>query len=197
MSKSKGNFYTLADLLEKGASPAAIRLELTKTHYRVNASFTFQGLRDSQRQIDRWSRLEDALQSGGAVASDEAPLAAGLSEFTRAISDDLNVAGALGALNQAVGRYTLRRDAVAPAADELDALRKMMYVLGVLDLQRRPTCGGGIDEDLVESKIQARNQARTAKNWAASDRIRDELVEMGIAIKDGPEGTTWTRKIRK
>jgi cysteinyl-tRNA synthetase len=58
MSKSKGNFFTVRDLLGKGASPAAIRLELIKTHYRGQANFTMQGLRDSQRQVDRWKKLE-------------------------------------------------------------------------------------------------------------------------------------------
>ena len=57
MSKSKGNFYTLRDLVSKGATPAAIRLELIRTHYRSNENFTLQGLKDSQRQIDRWRRL--------------------------------------------------------------------------------------------------------------------------------------------
>ena len=61
MSKSKGNFYTLRDLLEKGVSPAALRLELIKTHYRSNANFTIQGLKDSQRQVERWHRLANWL----------------------------------------------------------------------------------------------------------------------------------------
>ena len=86
MSKSKGNFYTLSDLMAKGASPAAIRLELTKTHYRSNANFTFQGLKDAQRQIDRWSRLEEALENGSVPAEGEAPLAAALEEFKRALA---------------------------------------------------------------------------------------------------------------
>ncbi|MFT5205472.1 MAG: cysteinyl-tRNA synthetase, partial [Phycisphaerales bacterium] len=74
MSKSKGNFYTLRDLVSKGASPAAIRLELIRTHYRSNANFTMQGLKDSQRQIDRWNRLADWLCTHGCVHITKRPL---------------------------------------------------------------------------------------------------------------------------
>ena len=53
-----------------------------------------------------------------------------------------------------------------------------------------------MDEAVIEAKITERNDARAARDWATSDRIRDELREMGIALKDGPEGTTWTRIVR-
>ncbi|MHC4828175.1 MAG: CysS/YqeB C-terminal domain-containing protein, partial [Planctomycetota bacterium] len=193
MSKSKKNFYTLSDLLAHGASPAAIRLELTKTHYRSNANFTFQGLKDAQRQISRWSRLEQALETGAASTEDEAPLAAALEEFKQALSNDLNVAGGIGALSRAVGQYKI--DGAAAGANgnaELAALRTMLDTLGVADLERRPASGAE-DEALIETKIEQRNAARAARDWDASDRIRDELVEMGIVLHDGPDGTTWTR----
>ena len=195
MSKSKANFYTLSDLQARGASPAAIRLELTKTHYRSNANFTFRGLKDSQRQIDRWTRLERALETGSASAEGEPPLAAALEEFKRALADDLNVAGAIGALSQAVGRYTID-DASSGAADEAELadLRAMLHTLGLSDLERRPA-GGAEDEPLIKPKIEQRNAARAAGDWNTADRIRDKLLEMGIALHDGPDGTTWTREI--
>jgi cysteinyl-tRNA synthetase len=197
MSKSKGNFYTLRDLLARDASPAAIRLELTKTHYRSNANFTFQGLKDSQRQIDRWIRLQQALEAGSASAKGESPLAAALEEFKRALSDDLNVAGAIGALSRAVGRYTTD-DAPAPAAHEaeLTALRTMLHTLGVADLERAAG-GGGVDAAKIDARIEQRNAARTARDWETSDRIRDELMKMGITLHDGPDGTTWTKVVQK
>ncbi len=194
MSKSKGNFYTLSDLLSRGASPAAVRLELTKTHYRSNANFTFQGLRDSSRQVDRWSRLEEALRDGRAAPGGDAPLAAGLEAFTAALSDDVNVAGAIGALNQAAGRYAIDGAAAKKTSrGELEALRAMLRALGVLDLER--TTGAGGDDAVIEERIAQRNAARAAKDWATSDRIRRELAEMGVAIKDGPEGTTWKKAL--
>ena len=111
MSKSKGNFFKLEDLLERGASPAAVRLELIKTHYRSNSNFTFQGLKDAQRQIDRWARLHDWLRSrSGGPAHGEGPLEAALPAFREALRNDLNVAGAIGVLNEAAGAYRLEGD---------------------------------------------------------------------------------------
>lgn len=197
MSKSKANFYTLGDLQARGASPAAVRLELTKTHYRSNANFTFQGLRDSQRLVDRWSRLENALQTGQAKPGGDAPLDGALQQFRAALWDDLNVAAAIGALNVAVGSYTIgqRPGSGDGLQTELDALRTMLRTLGVLDLDRAADTTD-LDEKLIASKISERNAARTARDWTTSDRIRDELAQMGVAIKDGPDGTTWTRIVR-
>jgi cysteinyl-tRNA synthetase len=206
MAKSKGNFFTVGDLLAKGASPAAIRLELTKTHYRSNANFTMQGLRDSQRLLDRWARLEARLRANPpAGQSGPTLLGDALGAFAKSLADDLNVAKAIGVLNEAVGGYPIDAAAPTPAAGrrrhsvgpELDALRKMLHVLGVLDLPRASAVDEQtVDAALIEAKINERNAARAAKDWTTSDRIRDELVEMGIALKDGPNGTTWTRTVR-
>lgn len=202
MSKSKGNFYTVRDVLARGASPAAIRLELIKTHYRSQANFTFQGLKDSQRQIERWKRLEAWLQAHHARPLDgPGPLRQALPAFTQALAADLNVAGAIGALSEAAGRYDVTRDPPDSSghsshADELDALRAMNSVLGVLDIQTEARAEhAGLDPDMIEAKIEQRNQARAARDYAKADSIRDELLDMGIAIKDGPEGTTWTRVV--
>ena len=194
MSKSRGNFYTVEDLLARGASPAAIRLELTKTHYRSNASFSLQGLKDSQRMIDRWSRLESWL--GANPPQGAGPLVEALGELTRALSDDVNVAGAIGALNQAVGQYTVDDGASNGGADseELGALRTTLQVLGVRGLER--SAAAHVDVALIDAKINQRNAARAARDWATSDRIRDELAEAGIALHDGPDGTTWKRIVK-
>ncbi|HRQ75850.1 MAG TPA: cysteine--tRNA ligase [Phycisphaerales bacterium] len=204
MSKSKGNFFTVRDLLGRGASPAAMRLELIKTHYRSNANFTFQGLQDSQRMIDRWSRLRDWLVAHQNVRrAGASPLADGLAAFTAALSADVNVAGAIGALNEAAGAYSITSPPVDAAgatstyAEDLAALDAMNSVLGVLDLQREGgACGDDAMKAEIEAKIAARNAARAAKDWAAADRARNDLLAMGIAIKDGPEGTTWSRIVQ-
>ena len=67
--------------------------------------------------------------------------------------------------------------------------------MGGLSLERGAR-ESGVDKAAIESKITERNHARAARDWATSDRIRDDLVEMGIALKDGPEGTTWTRIVK-
>ncbi len=95
----------------------------------------------------------------------------------------------------ALGLPALDADIEASAAAELEALRTMLHVLGVRDLER--SAGGeAIDKALIESKINERSAARSARDWATSDRIRDELAEMGIAVHDDPDGTSWSRVVR-
>ena len=199
MSKSKGNFFTVRDLLAKGASPAAIRLEIIKTHYRSNANFTFQGLEDSQRMIERWVRLQTYLQEakGATPRAAEGPLAQALPVFKAALCNDLNVAGAIGALNEAAGQYNLAESPAVDVKAELDALGQMNSVLGVLDLtiQGEAVIDQG-EAAIIESKIAERTAARKSKDFKRSDQIRDELLAMGIEIKDGPQGTTWMRVVR-
>jgi cysteinyl-tRNA synthetase len=196
MSKSKGNFYTLRDLLEKGATPAALRLELIKTHYRSNANFTLQGLKDSQRMIDRWARARESLKQAKAQASSSrGPLAEALPMFTQALCGDLNVAGAIGVLNEAIAR--IDDSLSADAAAELAALDQMNSVLGVLDLEREAKAdAGGVDASMIEAKIAERAAARKAKDFKRGDAIRDELLAMGVEIKDRAQGTTWTRVVK-
>lgn len=200
MSKSKGNFYTLRDLLDKGATAAAVRLELIKTHYRSNANFTLQGLKDSQRQIDRWRRLKDWLTTHKNGASPEnGPLQKAKAQFVEALCDDLNVSGAIGALNEAVNAYAIN---TAPETQgdstlqrELDALIEMDSVLGVLGLETAAG-SGDINIQEVEALIEARLTAREENEWGRADEIRDQLCKMGIAIKDSPSGTTWSRIVQ-
>jgi cysteinyl-tRNA synthetase len=201
MSKSKGNFFTLRDLLAKGASPAAIRLEIIKSKYREQSNFTLQGLADSQRMIDRWARLRDWLQSNSAIppaTTSAGPLAQALPAFKAALSADVNIAGAIGVLNEAVGQYNLAQR--LPDVDvkaELDALNQMNSVLGVLDLQLTGSAtAGGLDVSMIEDKIAQRNAARKNKDFKRSDQLRDELLAMGIEIKDSAQGTTWTRIVK-
>jgi len=141
-----------------------------------------QGLRDCQRMIDRWSAARAALleRSGRARV-----------EFKDAVGDDLNLARAMAALNTAIGE--------TPAGDakaELAALDAMNSVLGVFE--RNTALASAATDDLaakVEALLERRKAARAAKDWAESDRVRDELTALGVRIKDGPQGTTWERAV--
>ncbi len=202
MSKSSGTFFTIRDLLGRGASPAAIRLELVRTHYRVNANFTLQGLRDAQRQIERWDRVRSWLGAHAHVPrTGEGPIAASLPQFTAALCDDLNVAGAIGILNTAIGALSVESPPEPGAGpqtwnDELAALHDMDSVLGVLDLDVQPPKGDDVDEERIAELIAARDEARGSRDWSRADELRDELLEMGIAIKDGAGGTRWERVVQ-
>ena len=206
MSKSKGNFFTVRDVLARGVTPAALRLELVRMHYRTNANFTWQGLKDCQRQIDRWSRARAALErqvAAGVVASGArvGPYAVALEQFTVAMCDDLNVGRAIAAVNTAVGDSPDGAASDVSACDELAALERMNQVLGVFERNTVVHDAGTGSSDQaatefsskVESLIAARASARAAKDWAAGDRFRDEIAALGVQIKDGPQGTTWTR----
>ena len=185
MSKSKGNFYTPRQLMAEGIEPAAIRLELLKTHYRANADFSMEGLKASARTVDRWRRL---LVSGSdqAEAPADHPVLAALAD---ALHDDLNVAGALGEINKWAGGVD------APTPTDGAAMRLMDDVLGVLSLERAAqtaTAIGvfvGVEPDpAVEALLAERAAARKAKDFARADVIRDELAGLGLAIKDAAGG---------
>ena len=195
MSKSAGTFFTVRDLLDKGATPAAIRLELIRTHYRANANFTMQGLRDCGRMVDRLCRLRDALERGDCDAFDgDGPLVKAVDGFEEAVADDLNLAGGIGVLNEAAGRHGPGSGGSAEqAAAELAALLRMDSVLGVLD--RNTVMGDADDDASIDAMVDARNRARHDKNWAEADRLRDELLDMGVEIMDGGGDTTWRRVV--
>jgi cysteinyl-tRNA synthetase len=196
MSKSKGNFFTARDMFAKGVTPAALRLELVRTHYRSNANFTMQGLADCQRQIDRWARARDAAQAASSgrtadAAKPAGPFETALAEFTASLCDDLNLARAIAAINEALGR-----DGVAACpVRELAALDRMNSVLGVFERNAPVGTDDGL-EAKVKALLERRAAARAAKNWADSDKVRDELAALGVAIKDGPQGTTWSRIVK-
>ena len=192
MSKSKGNFFTARDLFARGVEPAALRLELIKTHYRSNANFTMQGLEDSQRMLDRWRRFIEGAQGN----TDSGPRQAAIKAFTNAMNDDLNIAGALAAVNTFVGEVK------QPGGDDAALLRAFDGVLGALSLERPKVVtseigvfAAGVDPDpRVEELLRKRRDARAAKDFAASDRIRDELAGMGLAIKDMAGGKVEVRR---
>jgi cysteinyl-tRNA synthetase len=196
MSKSKGNFFTARDLFAKGVTPAALRLELVRTHYRTNANFTMQGLRDCQRMIDRWARAQQVLDAAGATCAPDpaaapGPMARALGAFIDAVCDDLNLARAIAALNEACGE-----DPSGCPHAERAALARMDSVFAVLERnasQQAPTDDPFTTQ--VEALIAQRLAARAAKDWAAGDAIRAQLVQLGVTIKDGADGTTWTRTV--
>src|SRR5690606_36956586 len=174
-------FYTIRDLVNKGFDPAAIRLELIKTHYRSNANFTGQGLQDSQRMVERWRRfVREASGTGGDATAREFAR----EEFARAMADDLNTAGAIGALNAWMNAVK------APTTDDAALLHEADAVLGVLDERAgaRDLPESGVDELRL-----ARDAARKAKDWGASDRLRAEIEARSEERRVGKEGRSrWS-----
>jgi cysteinyl-tRNA synthetase len=131
------------------------------------------------------------------VDADEArpagPFERALADFTEALCDDMNLARAIAALNEAVGS-----DATGACPHrELASLVAMDSVLGVLG-RNAPVAAASADDPGFSSRVEAllarRSAARAAKDWPESDRIRDELTALGVIVKDGPAGATWTRQ---
>jgi len=194
MSKSKGTFHTLRDVVDRGFSPPAIRYVLFSTHYRQQLNFTFESLDAAQNAIERLQNCVVALQQhkGGQGDGSCAEVIANLRHrFDEAMDDDLNAAQALAALFDFVKDVNTKVAANAlsekDAKNYLDALRDVDEVLGVMSFDERL-----LDHD-VEALIKEREDARKRKDFATSDRIRDELKRKGIVLEDTSAGLRWKR----
>lgn len=179
MSKSLGNFITIHDLLQEWPGEA-VRLAMLTTHYRQPFNWTETGVREAKRTLDHWYELTQGVEDGCILCAD----------VLQALGDDLNTPRALTAMHQ------LRNAAARGEKGAAACLKSCAQMLGLLGQSRdqweawRPA-SVEVDEGKVEQLIEARLVARKSKDFAEADRIRDELAEMGVALKDGPEGTTW------
>ncbi len=186
MSKSLGNFVTIHELLTGWHGfrwpGAVIRFAMLQTHYRQPIDWTLKRLEECA------SRLSEVRQrTQGSPQGDVSPV------LIEALTEDLNTPEAVTEINRLFDE--LRRDPANPS--KAGDLRASCAFLGInideVDPRKMPVAG--FDEPLIDSLISARLAARAAKNWAESDRIRDELAAMGVALKDNKDGTTtWEVK---
>jgi cysteinyl-tRNA synthetase len=190
MSKSLGNFFTLRDLLKKGASGREVRYLLLTAHYRETFNFTLDGLQSARAAL---TRIDECLSKLREVAAGRtaAPDTALVGQFTEAMDNDLNISAGWGAVFEWV-RDTNRRlaeNALVPeaAAARLAAWDRVDSVVGV----------GATAELEVPAEIQAlldqRQAARKAKDFARADALRNELKAKGWVIEDTPKGARLKR----
>ena len=196
MAKSKGNFHTVRDLIAAGKDPRALRYLLITTHYRTPLNFTFEALARAGGELQRFDalhvRLGEAPRPAGRDEAFDAKVAAIEDEVRAALGDDLNVSSATGALfrlvreaNAALDRNELPADSAALVTT---TLARLDAVFGVL----APKTAELLAPE-VEALIEQRQQARKAKNFAESDRIRDLLAAQGIVLEDTPTGVRWRK----
>ncbi len=199
MSKSLGNVYTLGDLEERGHSPRSLRFTLIRGHYRQPLNFTWDIVAEQKAALEKldelYSRLVRAADGQGTPGDDDAGRALlddSIETFESGMNDDLNVPRAVSALFQLRAHVLEGALGRTVAAAGVDFVRRANDVLGVIDVDAN--AAGGEANEAIEALVQARLDARASKDWAASDRIRDELVAQGIVIQDTADGTIWRRQ---
>jgi len=187
MSKSLDNFFTIQDVLKR-FDGETVRFFMLRTHYRSPFNFSDTVLEETRSSL---KRLYTALGAAGEVSAPPAidwaePRAAA---FKAAMDDDFNTPGAVAVLFELAGE--INRGRLADAG----LLRALGGTLGLLQLAPSTYLqgGSGLSESLIAERIAARAAAKAGRDFALADRIRSELAEQGIELKDSVQGTTWVK----
>jgi len=197
MSKSKGNQFTVKELVDEGYSPMAIRYLLLSVYYRQQLNFTREGLRQAETAIrrvdDLLDRLSEVSREGEASEASREAASRALSRFEEAMDADLNTSAALAALfdlmkegNTALSSSTMTKGDARAFTEAIERMNQVFAVFGKgekLSLDRE-----------VEKLIDERIQARARRDFQRADAIRKELEDRGIVLEDSPTGTRWRRK---
>jgi cysteinyl-tRNA synthetase len=202
MSKSKGNFYTLRDLIEKGYNPLAIRYLLLSVQYRKQLNFTLEGLASAQASLDRIRecifRMKSSALPEGCNPQLSAALSTATAQFEAGLDDDLNTAQALGAIFVLIREINNALTEGKLQADNRNEILQWLSIvderLGIIPSDAPQSQAAQGNDAEVEALIAQRMAARKNRDFAESDRIRAKLHDMGILVEDTREGMKWRRK---
>lgn len=189
ISKSLGNGIRLHEIVAKGITPEAVRLHVLESHYRNQSKFSWESLEAAQNRLRdlramaalRW-QARRTINDSGTFALREVPL-----QLAEAIADDLNTPQALAHLNE----VSTQLQVVSLEEDMVDHFVAMLQ--GIDELLGLDLVSEGDIADKQKQMIREREKARDDKDWAKSDAIRDKLLEQGLAVRDTPQGTIWSR----
>jgi cysteinyl-tRNA synthetase len=196
MSKSSGEFLRLQLLIDRGYHPLAYRLMCLQAHYRSELEFSWEGLAAAVTRLKRMvmavERLKLGLGSDWTPTSLEWILSDHSTSFTGAMSEDLNTPRAITAFEDLLFDKKIQPDEKAQTLADMDAVLGLgLFTLTRTDLRMRPVTAT-ITEAEIDTALTRRKEARAAKDFAASDAIRDELAAQGVEVMDGdPLGWEW------
>jgi cysteinyl-tRNA synthetase len=198
MSKSKGNFYTLRDLVQKGYDPMAIRFLLLSVPYRKRLNFTLEGIESAKSSIKRIEsfkiRLEDEKEKYQKTESlfNLEELKNLKKKFEESLEDDLNTAEALGGIFEYIREANSLMDKGEFSKEGVDLsfelISEFEEIFGISVYKKE------ILKEEVERKILEREEARKRKDFALADKIRNELKEKGVILEDTPKGVRWRKE---
>ncbi len=180
MSKSKGNTYTLSDLVAQGFSPEAVRFLLLSSHYRTQFNFTLDGLRAAERSLAQMRAVTEAFSGPDLLKGSYEE------RFEEAMDDDMNVSAALAVVH---GFITDANKGRVDAREGASFMRMFDRVFGLRLFETKTV----EVPDGVQALVQMRAEARANRDWNASDRLRDEISMNGWVVEDTPQG----QKVKK
>lgn len=192
MSKSLQNFYTIDDLIEKGVDPLAFRLLVLQSHYRKPSNFSLDNAEAAHNRLQHWrniAALRHQTHEDIHEQDEMDPSPAAIGAIKEALADDLNTAEALRIVDETFSYIESHSIAKVNRHTLVELLEAIDELLGLKLLETTPD----ISDD-QKQLILARERAREEKDWAASDELRDKLLDSGIVIRDTHAGTVWEYK---
>jgi cysteinyl-tRNA synthetase len=201
MSKSLGNVFTVRDIIDRGYRASALRYLLVSVHYRKQLTFNWDVLAQADAAVTRLAdflaRVE-GVTAGGAHPAVTDRVARARESFRTLIASDLNVPGAQGVMFELVRDMHAAMDQGEVGAPDAQLIREAFdefdRVLGVLALRRAEDARPPIPAEEIDALIQARREARQARDFRRADQIRADLESRGIILEDSASGTRWKRK---